>query len=104
MDLKATRVQIQQASTEEAVFVLVRGYLAAMGDEAFQGLPQELRPHLIRSADDVSRWALYFHRQDLTIPPGEGARSMLRDMVMLFTSAAQRLAEIGLLRVQRLKT
>jgi hypothetical protein len=104
LDLKATRAQIHQAGTEEAVFLIVQKYLESMDEQAFEGLPDELRPHLIRSADDVSSWALYFNRQDLTIPPGEGPRTVLRDMLLLFTTAAHRLAQIGILRVQRLKS
>jgi len=104
VDLEATRAQIQKAGTEEAVFLLVQKYLESMDEQAFQGLPDELRPHLIRSAGDISSWALYFNRQDLTIPPGEGARTVLRDMLQLFTTAAHRIAEIGFLRVHRVQS
>ena len=95
MDLAATRAQIKDAPTEEAVFQLVQGYLEAMSQEEYDALPEDFRSHLIRSADHVSRWALYFNRQDLTIPPGEGPRSVIRDMVSLFTCAAHRLTEIA---------
>jgi len=104
VDLTATRAQIHQARTEEAVFLHVQKYLESMDEQDFEGLPDELRPHLIRSAGDVSSWALYFNRQDLTIPPGEGARTVLRDMLQLFTTAAHRIAEIGIDRVHRLKS
>ena len=95
VDLAATRAQIKDAPTEEAVFEIVQRYLEEMPQRDFDALPEDFRAHLIRSADHVSRWALYFNRQDLTIPPGTGARSVIRDMVSLFTCAAHRLAEIA---------
>lgn len=103
MDLAVTRAQIKEASTEEAVFQLVQAYLAEMTQEDFEALPEDFRAHLIRSADHVSRWALYFSRQDLTIPPGRGPRTVIRDMVALFSCAAHRLTEIATRKAERLK-
>ena len=103
MDLAATRSQIEKAPTEEAVFQLVQGYLAQMTQEHFDALPEDFRAHLIRSADHVSRWALYFSRQDLTIPPGQGPRTAIRDMVSLFSCAAHRLTELATRRAERLR-
>lgn len=98
-----TLQSLQAAANEEAVFLLVQRHLEAMPEQAFVGLPEEFRPHLIRSADDVSRWALYFSRQDLTVPPGQGPRTVLRDMVVLFTTASRKLADIATRKAQRLK-
>lgn len=95
MELPVTLQRIQTAATEEAVFQLVQRHLEDLPAEAYDGLPDEFRPHLIRSADDVSRWALYFSRQDLTIPPGEGPRTVLRDMMSLFIGAAHKLADLA---------
>jgi hypothetical protein len=103
VDLAAARAQIRAAPTEERVFEIVQRYLNEMPQEHFDALPDDFRTHLIRSADHISRWALYFNRQDLTIPPGHGPRTVLSDMVSLFTCAAHQLAEIATRRVNRLK-
>jgi hypothetical protein len=101
MDLAGTRAAIRKAETEEVVFALVQQYLQEMPDTDFESMPDAFRAHLIRTADDVSRWALYFNREDLTVPPEQSGRTVLREMVLLFTAAAWRLAEIAHLKIVR---
>ena len=94
MDLAKARAAIRQAKTEEAVVKVVQEHLDGIPEADLELLPAGFRTHLVRTADDVSRWALYFNREDLTVPPDPGARSIIRDLVMLLVPAAWRLAEI----------
>jgi hypothetical protein len=95
MDLARARADLRKAKTEEAVFALVQQHLADLDEADLAKLPDGLRAHLLRTADDISRWALYFNREDLSLPPEVLAGSLVHEMRSLFTTAAWRLAELG---------
>lgn len=95
MDLARTRAAIRTAETEEAIFALVQQHMQGMREPDFDSLPETFRAHLIRTADDISRWALYFNREDLSLPPDQAARTVIQEMRFVFTAAAWRLAELA---------
>ena len=95
MDLDDARAGLKKAQTEEAVFALVQQQLQGLRDAELASLPDAFRPHLIRTADDLSRWALYFNREDLSLPPNQAAYPVVHQMRFLLTAAAWRLAEIA---------
>ena len=98
MLLPQTCAALREAKTEEAVFAEVQKYLQDLQESDFGSLPDGLRPHLIRTADDISRWALYFNREDLTLPPHPKANTLIREMLQLFTTASWRIVELAHLR------
>ena len=95
MDIARARADLRKAQTEEAVFALVQQHLDGLREADFDSLPEGFRAHLIRTADDISRWALYFNREDLSLPPDLGTRTLVQELRLLFTAAAWRLAELA---------
>ena len=95
MDLQGARADLMKAQTEEAVIAVVQQQLQGLRDGDFDSLPDAFRPHLMRTADELSRWALYFNREDLSLPPDQAGRSLVHELRFLLTAAAWRLAEIA---------
>jgi hypothetical protein len=95
MDLARARADLRKAKTEEAVFALVQQHLAGLEEADLASLPDGLRAHLLRTADDISRWALYFNREDLSLPPEVVAGTLVHELRALFTAAAWRLADLA---------
>jgi hypothetical protein len=83
------------ASSDEAkLAATARDYLASWSPEEVFQLPKECRPGRIRDGEDISHYAFQLARAHCLRRPGGRDHRLLEKMMVFFTHAATRVAQV----------
>ena len=83
--------RLDAATTEAEVVDVARDYLATLGPAEFASLPEQLRPHKIVDANDITTYAFDLVRQECH---DEGAQHLVQRLAHIMSRASIRLSEI----------
>ena len=89
--LERWRPLIQGAITESQLLAVMREYCGSWLPSELAKLPSGCPACHVETIDDIAGLALDFTAYELKYDGPEEARSMLRDMALVFTAAAQQM-------------
>lgn len=91
--MKVWQQQISEARGWEELLDVARAYLASLSPDEWNGLPATCKPKRIKGIDDLAYWHERMANEFVQVakdPDDEG----LRRMLVFFTAAAERAAEL----------
>jgi hypothetical protein len=89
--LERWRPVIQGATTENQLITVMREYCASWLPSELAELPEDAPRCRVESAEDIIGLALEFTAYELKFDGPLAVKSMLHDMALVFTAAAQHL-------------
>ena len=94
--MKVWQKQINEAGSWEDLLEVAREYLASLSPEEWNALPPSCRVDRIKGVDDLAYWheCLAGEFLDSTKRPGTSSNDGMRRMLVFFTAAAERAAEL----------
>lgn len=95
-DAASWRTALRNAATEEKVIALVREYAAGIPAEMIGQLPPGCRPGPMTDRDEIISLNLQLVREELLLPGDDELRALFRGLILVFTEASARLAQIEL--------
>jgi hypothetical protein len=87
---------IRAASTEAEVITAVRGYLSGLDHAQLKAIPSDLLSLHVHQARDIASAAIELARHEATISQDAPEAALVKDVAMVFSTAAMRLALITL--------
>lgn len=95
MTPKEWQSRIRLAKDEEAVLALAREYAESLPAERLDRLPPGCRPGPFAERDDVAAFNVHLAREELMFEGPEEDVAMLREMLLVMSEAALRLAQLS---------
>lgn len=86
---------IQAAPTDDAVLALVRRYLGTLSDGQIARLPENCRPTLPDTREQVGSWAVTVARAEMAFKGDAEATALMQQMAVVFSEASQRFAQLA---------
>ena len=92
--MKVWQRQINAARSWEELLDIARAYLASLSPEEWNALPAGCRPERIKGIDDLAYWHECMANEFLEVAKRPANNEGLRRMLVFFTAAAERAAEL----------
>jgi len=86
---------IQTAPDEDSVIALVRRYLGTLSDAEVKRLPPGCRPTLPSTREEIASWAVTMMRAEMGYKGDAETGSLLQQMVVVFSEASTRFAQLA---------
>ena len=86
---------IQVAPSDEDVIALVRRYMGTLTETEVLRVPQDCRPTLPMTRDEVSGWAVQMVRAEMKFAGDPTAGALLHQMAVVFSEANTRFAQLA---------
>jgi hypothetical protein len=94
MSKERWREELAAAASEKDILNVVRDYVALLSRDELELLPGEARPGIIRTAEEISEWAVKLVRDQLAIIAASAGAEVLRDLCEFFAAAAAKMVEV----------
>lgn len=87
---------LEVAPNEADTLALVRRYLGSLSDSELLRLPEDCRPSLPDSREEVARWAVHLVTAQMKFTGETAAADLLHQMAIVFSEANTRFAQLAL--------
>lgn len=92
--MKVWQKQITEARSWEELLDVARAYLASLSPDEWNDLPETCRPKRIKGIDDLAYWHECLASEFLEVAKRPSNDEGMRRMLVFFTAAAERAAEL----------
>jgi hypothetical protein len=92
--MKGLHEQLLSAREPEELLRVSREYIASLTPEQWAALPPNCRPDRIRGTDDLQYWRERLTENVLDLAKEGAGNDVLREMLVFFTAAAERVSAL----------